>query len=315
MNQVLLATALAAVLASGCLAEIQDDARRDTAACDLIGDPRQTPASAPAQGGPGARRITVTLPDDGSAAGDRVAVVAWWRATSGEVEVVRLRTAGSPTVTFAVPADIPVALLTGRSVWTNEGHVGPGSSDATVLLTSGLDTGSLEGDWGALVAEGVSGASWQPNDLPWAEGGRLGRLERAELTLTWTNGPQGGADFGIAVGPNGESGFHYTNREYQTSVGGHTESRVLEAADLAQLGWDDATRPQAGPSVSTGGFAVSPIPYTLAWKATFAVDPALADRCLDLGSAVAVDATSGSEAPAAGSMIFVAGPAASRRTD
>jgi hypothetical protein len=312
MKAVGIATALAVALLSGCLAEMQEDARRATSACDLLGDPGQTPRAAPAEGGPGPRRLAVTLPEDG--AGSGVAVVAWWQAGPDAVQVVRLRTSESRMATFLVPADAPIGLLAGGSEWTSEGRVAAGAAPATLLLGSGLEVGSIEGAWGMPAAQGLSGASWQPEDLPFGDGDRMERLERLDLLLSWTNGPQGGADFGIAVGPNGGSGFHYTNREYQTSLGPQTESRVLEAADLGQLGWDASTRPQAGPSVSTGGFAVAPIAYTLDWTATFAADPELADRCLDLGDADAADVTSGSQATS-GSAASLARPAGPRRAD
>lgn len=285
-----LALALAMPL-SGCLAELEGAERRGTPACDLVGHPGQVPLDAPAEGGSGERQIQVTvLGGDGQPAAN-VAVAAWWQATREELQVLRVATGQAGQVVLRVPPDEAVDLVAGHVEWTHEAHLEAGEAPATVVLTPASLIGVVHGNWTEPVAQGVGGAVWQPNDLPWADAGHMARLQRLHLELLWTNGPQGGADFGIAVGPNAGSGFHYVNGEYQATVGVHLEERTLEGEDFAAFGWDGGTRPQAGPSISTGGFALTPIPYALTWEATFEADPDLPDRCLSLGDIDAVDVT------------------------
>jgi hypothetical protein len=241
--------------------------------------------------------------------------VAWWQPNRDEVRVLRLMSSEAGQVVLHVPAEEAIELAAGRVEWTHEAHLDAGAAPAALTLAPASLMGTIEGEWGSPLAEGVSGPVWQPNDLPWADAGHLDRLERLDLTLTWTNGPQGGADFGIAVGPNGGSGFHYTNSEYQASVGEQSERRTLEAADFDQLGWENTTQPQTGPSISTGGFAVTAIPYSLAWEATFAADPGLADFCLGLGDRGTTDVTDSRGETASFPGTGTVGPARAHRVD
>ncbi|MEA3136511.1 MAG: hypothetical protein QOC71_792 [Thermoplasmata archaeon] len=303
---------------AGCLSQLQgegDPAHR-TAACSLLGHPDQVPLEAPAEAGPGHRQVDVTVLGADSQPAGHMAVVAWWQPTRGDVHVLQLMSDEAGKAVLHVPDDEAVDLMAGRVEWTHEAHLDAGAESAALTLTPASLLGVIAGEWTEALAEGVSGAVWQPNDLPWADAGHMDRLEGLDLTLLWDNGPQGGADFGIGVGPNGGSGFHYTNRQYQTTVGPQSEERTLGAADFEQLGWDNTTLPQAGPSISTGGFAVASIPYTLMWEATFATDPALPDRCLSLGDTGAVDDTdSRSEAPGSATVSATFGPRRAGRVD
>lgn len=306
---------------AGCLAQLQDeDAAVDgpdgAPACDLLGNPGQVPSDAPSEAGPGQRQVDVTvLGGDGQPASG-MAVVAYWRQTREAVHAVRLLSDASGKAALRVPAGEGIELMAGRIEWTHEAHLDAGEQPASLVLTPASVLGLVEANWTAPLAQGVSGAVWQPADLPWADAGHMDRLERLRLVLSWSNGPGGGADFGIAVGPNGESGFHYTNSEYQATVGEQSEERVLESGDFVDLGWGNTTRPQAGPSISTGGFAVDPIGYTLVWEATFEADPGLRDRCEALGEAEAVDVTA-SRGESAGSMTgaVTVGPGRADRVD
>jgi hypothetical protein len=282
---------LLTVLLSGCLAELQGTEEHGTPACDLVWHPGQVPLDAPPEGGSGERQVQVTvLGGDGQPAAN-MAVAAWWQATREELHVLRVATGPDGQVVLRVPPGESVDLVAGHVEWTHEAHLDAGNEPATLILTPASLIGVVDGNWTEPITPGVGGAVWQPSDLPWADSGHMARLERLRVDLLWTNGPDGGADFGIAVGPSSGSGFHYVNREYQATAGVHTEERTLEGEDFAALGWDGDTLPQAGPSVSTGGFTLTAIPYTLTWEATFLADPDLADRCLSLGDADAVDVT------------------------
>ncbi len=306
---------------AGCLSQLRgEDTPADgdggSSACDLLGNPGQIPTDAPSEAGPGPREVDVTVLGGDSQPAANVAVVAYWQHTRESVHAVRLVSGESGKAILRVPADEAIELVAGRVEWTHEAHLDAGERPASLILTPASVLGLVEANWTAPVAQGVNGAVWQPADLPWADAGHMDRLERLDLTLLWTNGPEGGADFGIAVGPNGASGFHYTNSEYQATVGAQSETRILEAGDFADLGWGNTTRPQAGPSISTGGFALSPIAYTLVWEATFETDPDLRDRCQVLGDADAIDVTA-SRGESSGSMTggVTTGPARPDRVD
>ncbi|MHB1261976.1 MAG: hypothetical protein ACYC2H_09710 [Thermoplasmatota archaeon] len=311
----------AALSFAGCLAQLQDtdpsaDGVGGNPPCDLLGNPGQIPTDAPSEAGPGQRPVDVTvLGGDGQPAA-HMAVVAYWQQTRESVHAVRLVSDAAGKATLRVPAGEDLELMAGRIEWTHEAHLDAGDRPASLILTPASVLGLVEANWTTPLAQGVSGAAWQPTDLPWADAGHMDRLERLRLVLAWTNGPQGGADFGIAVGPNGESGFHYTNSEYQATVGEQSEERILEPGDFADLGWGNTTRPQAGPSISTGGFAVDPIAYTLAWEATFEADPGLRDRCENVGDVDAVDVTA-SRGESGGSMTgaVTIGPSRTNRLD
>jgi hypothetical protein len=132
--------------------------------------------------------------------------------------------------------------------------------------------GAMQSRWTRPATVGAQRSEWQPAPLPWADAGHLDRLESVTLTLEWANAPQSAADFGIALGRGGS--FRYWNQEYQTSLGPQSEALALDRAALEELGWTSGDRLDAGPSVSTGAYAATPIAYELSWKATFLQPPA-----------------------------------------
>ncbi len=298
----LAAVAVAAVLAAGCLASRDDDPAAE-GGCTARLHPEQVPTAAPQAGGLGPRTITVLL----DVAHDPV--TAWWPGANGTVEVVRVRTGDGFHATIQAPAGKAIGLLgglatpaTGQNTWDAEGFVAPGGDDVEVTLGKTL-VGSLTGSWTqpatAGFAAGPAAPSWQPQDLPWADQDRIQRLEQLVLTLHWDNGPEGGADFGIAIGPAGSTEFHWVNAPNaanQASPGAQSEQRVIAAADLADLGWSNVTGLRAGPSVSTGAFATTGIAYTLDWDASFMPGSDLGNLCRVLGDVRAIDVTDGSAA-------------------
>lgn len=278
---------------SGCLVP-DDDGPLSAPACNLLGGPDDVPANAPDTAGPGPRTIRIVNVPFGDA------IAAWW-VDGEELAVVHLRSresGGSGPVSIEpavalVPAHVAVRIVAGAHEWTRDGFVTAGTDEALVDLAQPGLSGTASGTWTEAASFGPAGASWRPTMLHWADDETMARLATLHLELTWSNGPGGGADFGIAVGPDADGGFSYTNGEYQASPGAQRETRELGPADFAQLGWTNRTRPQAGPSISTGAFATTGIPYELSWQATFAPDPDLARVCTTLGDAQAFDATTG----------------------
>lgn len=294
--------ALTTVVAlSGCLQQRDDGEGMSAPACDLLGGPGDVPADAPRSAGPGPRTITIAnVPP-------RDAIAVWWHEAD-QIVVLHLRSdeglddgpiSVMPSVA-KVPAGVAVRIVAGDDAWTLEGFVAAGTEDALADLARPEVLGSLAGTWDEPVsmgfASGPAATSWQPNDLPWADQERIQRLDELVLTLTWDNGPAGGADFGIAIGPTGSDEFSWRNAPdaaSQASAGPQSEERTVTAAELAQLGWSNVTGLRAGPSVSTGAFATTGIDYDLAWRATFAPDPDLPRVCATLGDVDAVIAPSG----------------------
>lgn len=284
-----------AMALAGCLAQREDDTGAGlprTTACSLLASPDKVPDGAPAQGGNGSRPLAITIEGlDGP-----IAVAVWWFASLQEIHVVRLRGPAEDGFVANVPDDHGVYLLAGQGSWTLEGRVAAGTQDA-ITLTDGGSTGSLAGVWSEAATTGLGGpsglgATWLPSDMPWADAEHMDRFERLELTLAWTNAPTGGADFGIAVGPTVDGGFHYVNGAYQANLGPQVERRTVLATEAASLGWDNTTLPRAGPSISTGGFAAQGIPYELSWVAAFRPDPDLPQTCIRLGDVDTADVTS-----------------------
>lgn len=285
----LLAASLTAF--AGCL--VPDDEVRPLSApaCTLLGGPGDVARTAAQEAGSGPRKLTLANVPPGDA------IAAWWM--EGErLAVLHLRSAegldGGPIsvhpAVAMVPQDVAVRIVAGDKAWTMDGFVEPGTGDVLVDLSTPEVQGRTQGTWDDPASFGPSGASWMPATFAWADDGTMARLESLHLQLAWSNGPGGGADFGIAVGPNGNGGFSYVNADYQATPGAQRETRDLGPADFLQLGWSNGTRPQAGPSVSTGAFATTGIAYEMAWEATFAPDPDLASVCTTLGDAQAYDA-------------------------
>lgn len=134
------------------------------------------------------------------------------------------------------------------------------------------DVGSTQSQWTKPATLGAQERDWQPTPFYWADAEHLARLDSVEVTLEWTNNPQGAADFGIALGRDGA--FRYWNQAYQAGLGTQRETLTLSRGELAENGWTSGDHLDAGPSVSTGAYsATSPITYTLSWMAQFQPPP------------------------------------------
>ena len=290
----ILANVLALALAGCLVPDEDDDGPMSAPACSLFGGPDDVAADAADTAGPGPRTVRIANVPFGNA------IAVWW-AEGDALAVLHLRSreaSGGGGVSIEpsmamVPANVAVRIVAGEDRWTQDGFVAAGTEEALVDLAQAEIHGSSPGTWTEAASFGPAGASWRPTPLHWADGETMARLATLHLELTWSNGPGGGADFGIAVGPDTNGGFSYTNSAYQTTLGEQRETRDLGVADFAQLGWTNATRPQAGPSISTGAFASTGIPYELSWAATFFPDPDLARVCTTLGDAQAFDVMMG----------------------
>lgn len=285
----MVAASLAALLLAGCL--VDDDA---SAVCQSFLSPGQVGA-ADQEGGHGPRTITADV-----LLGDHVPAMAWWPGEEpGTVEVVRLRTSeGAHTLTIHARSGVPVGLFAGgnysgngQARWSQALQVPAGDDPVQVRVGGTLD-GAVEGVWSQPVAQGAvpPNAIWEPHPMQ-DLAANLDRIETVIFTLDWENGMAGGADFGIALAA-ATGTFHYTNAAYQASLGPQQELRRVEASELAQLGWGNATEAQAGPSVSTGAATPTGLPYRLSWSATLRpLDGATGLVCEDLGPVRTVDVT------------------------
>ncbi len=288
-----LAVLAMALLAAGCI-DVRDERPPAAAECQAELTPADVPASAGAEGGHGPRLIRVS-----ALVGAGQPVLAYWLGeANGTVEFVALRTSeGAPALSVHARAGVPVGVLAGRDAkdggiegWRRAATVPAGDGPADIVLDDRL-RGEVSGDWDAALATGLPDAMWQPQSLP-DLAANLGRVESVAFTLRWTNGAQGGADFGIGLASGGDGSFRYTNAEYQADVGEQQERREVSGDELVGLGWGSGTPAQAGPSVSTGGFTASSIPYTLAWEATLLpVGPEAGQVCGELGPVREVNAT------------------------
>jgi hypothetical protein len=278
------------ILAGGCLApDDQETSAPGVQPCSLLSGPRDVLGNAPSSAGPGPREIRIAKVPDPDA------IALWWQE-GDHLVVLHLRSAeltsgGELSINPSralVPNDVAVRIVAGHDEWTQDGFVAAGTDVELVDLDEPEVHGVIAGTWDEAATFGPAGEAWRPSPMDWADEDTMARLRSLRLELAWDNGAGGGADFGIAVGPSTTGGFHYVNGEYQATPGGQRETRDLGPSDFAQLGWSDTTRPQVGPSVSTGAFAATGIPYELTWSATFSPDPDLPQVCETLGDIEAV---------------------------
>lgn len=283
-----LALLAAVLLMAGCLAQRDDDASGE-AECEALLTPDDVPASAGLEGGRGPRLVRVE-----ALVGAGEPVLAYWPGDNGTVEFVALRTGdGAQALTVHARAGVPIGLLAGRegAGWRHALAIPAGDGEAAVQVSDTL-TGEVNGVWDAALATGVPDAVWQPQPLPDLQA-NLGRVTAVQFTLAWTNGAGGGADFGIALASGADGSFQYTNRAYQAQAGDQSESRDVPVEELLGHGWGNGTPAQAGPSVSTGAFATTGIPYTLSWVADLRpADGSAGHVCDALGPVREADVTS-----------------------
>ncbi|HUR25523.1 MAG TPA: hypothetical protein VM327_05865 [Candidatus Thermoplasmatota archaeon] len=302
---------------SGCLEGLQGGGPRGCDADLFIGDVR---GDAPQVGGPGPRAITVEVADAVGTPQAGAAVAAWWDdGGAGKLDAVLLRTGADGSATANVPAGAGVHLIAGDSgddgdSWSHDGFVQAGQESLTVGLIGTTQTGSLDGLWSMPVAIGAQERVWDPHDLPWADADHLEGLWSLILVLEWENQPQGSADFGLALGHDDLD--RYWNPEYQVSLGPEREILLLSLTDLEEFGLTQGDSLRAGPSISTGAYVVTPIPYTMSWQAEFNTvgDPGL--LCDRYGDDATIEDVTGSGSdpaptPLSSSTITVA-PAARR---
>lgn len=269
------------VLLAGCLSTRDGDPGTSSgAACSLLWHPGQVQAQT-AQAGNGSRPIII----EGLAPHEPLA--AWWFTAPDAIAVLHARRGDTGAVQLNVPPQVAVSIVAGsHDDWDKQAHV-PAASDEVLLTLSGTRVmASITGTWSAAVSlGGPAGSTWQPHAVAFAGLG-VDRLQELTLDLTWSNGIDGGADFGIAVGPTPGAQFHYTNSQYQATPGPQRETRVLQVDELEGFAWTNETVIQVGPSISTGGFSRN-LPYTLDVTAEFLPDPDLPRTCMMLGDVTA----------------------------
>lgn len=266
------------VLLAGCLsARDQDPDTGAGQACSILWHPGQVKAVA-AQAGNGSRRLEV----DGLDAHEPLA--AWWFTAPDKISVLHARRGDTGVVQLNVAPNVAVSLRAGsHGEWDKEARVPAAGGDVALTLSGSSLTATLGGTWSDLVSVGgPAGTVWQPHAFDFTGIG-IERLQELTLRLTWSNGVEGGADFGIAVGPTPDAEFHYTNSQYQATPGPQSEVRSVRLDELQGFGWTNETLVQMGPSISTGAISRS-LPYVLEVTAEFLPDPDLPRTCMDLGN-------------------------------
>lgn len=265
------------LLVAGCLSARDDAVPAGTgAACSILWHPGQVHAEA-AQAGNGSRRIDV----HGLAPHEPLA--AWWFTAPEAISVLHARRGDTGAVQLNVPPNVAVAIVAGsHGDWDKEAHVPAAGEDLALTLAGSSVVTTLAGTWSDLATlGGPAGTAWQPHAVAFTGIG-VERLQELELSLTWSNGVDGGADFGVAVGPTPDADFHYTNSQYQVAPGPHHEGRSISFEELQGFGWTNETLIQVGPSISTGALSRS-LPYTLDVTAKFLPNPDLPRTCMKLG--------------------------------
>lgn len=263
------------VLLAGCLSSRDGDpAASDGDACSILWHPGQVHAES-AHAGNGSRRIDV------HGLGPHEPLASWWFTAPDAIAVLHARRGDTGPVQLDVPPNVAVSIVAGsHDDWDKEAHVPAAGEDVTLTMAGTSMTATLTGTWSAMASiGGPAGAAWQPHSFTGVE---VGRLQELRLRLTWSNGVDGGADFGIAVGPTPDAEFHYTNTQYQATPGPQSELRIVPFDELQAFGWTNKTLIQVGPSISTGGFSRG-LPYALDVTAEFLPDPDLARTCMQLG--------------------------------
>lgn len=118
---------------------------------------------------------------------------------------------------------------------------------------------------------------WYPQPAPWGEdedarAGYVERLASARLTLTWTNGPDGGGggDLSIGVGATtSEPDLVYDSDNPDAGPGEHTEQVALDTGDVEREGWPSSDRLFVGPATSSAYAGPTGLSYDLRVEAAF----------------------------------------------
>ncbi len=134
-----------------------------------------------------------------------------------------------------------------------------------VVLYPATSNGSFMGTIDGPGQVGFQNAQWFPHEIAWVDPAQwLLRLQELRLELSWTNGPDGGADLGIGVGDAG--GFRYQNQAFQTSTGPQSETWSPTGDDVRAQTMQGPL--MAGPSISTLNAAPQGLDYALTWTAS-----------------------------------------------
>lgn len=165
----------------------------------------------------------------------------------------------------------PGPISVGHSDTTTECVVG-GAGHVTVwpLLQSGTASDTLTDP---VLHAGLLSTIWQPHELELGAGW-VQRLDRIQAQLAWDNTPTSAGDLGIGIG---DTSFQYRNSEFQTSYGSFSETWAPAADELRSVLTGETIR--IGPSISTGHYAATGIPYDVAWSVQLAREGAWSAPC------------------------------------
>ncbi len=256
---------------------------------------------APSTVGNGGHRLTITVQNatDGQPLAG-AGVVAYWDGTTvaeaqeagesrapgqavpGEEyptidirKTLRANTGPDGRATLRVPEGIVVGIVAAAEGHTEEWMPGvptsgPSSEHAVTLYQTRIELAIL-GAWGPGAASSgfLTGSAyqWDPNELQLGfdgptHAGYAARLHAAAVTLTWENGPTGGGDLGIGLGPDGGSPTLFDDGSDNIAFGPQEEKMAAGYAEVVEHGLNTGTL-HVGPATKSGFLAPGGLDYAI----------------------------------------------------
>ena len=240
-------------------------------------------------------------------------------------EVLRMMTGPDGIVTARVPGNRIVGVVVAKDGFTEEwvpalaaGDTG-GTGTYTVPLyrqSLALDVDAVWGPGGASTGFATNSQyAWDPHAVPFAESdeanrGYAARITEMTVTLTWTNGLNGGGDLGIGVGPPVDGPRYFADGSTNIASGQQSETTTLSLDHLRAHGILGAPSIQVGAATDSGFVAPFGLPYTMHIEARF--DTARAAFASCFGGGRDDNAGAGASVPgqgALGAMLALSGAA------